>query len=1357
MNVYVYVATTQGLTRIQQVTEEEENIQSVVCLNGTVESLPISHRYHEFVKKGTGLIHQDFGHGAFRLDVSERIDQGSSWQLGFYLAHYAYHLNCLAPASSEPGQGDVVIWATGVIKKDKSINAVAAVAAKLQRSHTELQQWQQQGIDVQCFVPAVNAGDTISDHPLIKSLTIHTLDQLSQALNIIDQLLPDTSASQSALSIGKYEVIKPLGQGGFGTVYLARDPHLDQQVAIKLFCIKDKQLASLITSATQDAESVLKQRFIDEAKTLRQLSTNAHIVDMYDFGVTKEGAPYYTMPYLSRSLKQLLGSDATDIQLIAELPPGQQPRQLPLPIALNYLQQILTALVPVHQAGLTHRDIKPANLLLGDDNQLQLCDFGIAKLPDAGHSQSGVGMGSHNYMSPEQRQSAKHVDCRSDVYSVAVLAYRMISGILPEGRFAEPIDYQPQLPSGCNQLLLQALAQQKEQRPVDAADFLQALKRVLSEDGVAPAEPDHDTFTEMAPAEDPIKPALKPLISKVEQLLTTQGKINDADLPTLQALADIGGLDQGGLHGLIAQLKSELAETIEPLQNWLNSIDKHRNNATLDRCIKEALEEAGRALGLPDEVIKQHLQSTPEPKPKTKLESKAKPKPEPKEKPKPQPEPEPKAEPESRKWSREASKTRQQDQHLAAWQQAEQLNTVEALGQYCKAWPQGQHVNEADEKAWQLTEQQAQSMQNPEVYDIYRQLFPHGAALSRCETNQKALTDKMASDEEQRAWQAAETLDSYKEFQVYLKAYPKGRYAKEARAQAEQATWRDAGERNRLGDYQQYLERYPQGTYVQMAKKFVEQLTAKRKKLKLIALAVVGAIMALGLGVLIYLWTQIDNRAWDEAQQVNTPEGYLAFVAEYENSDFVEPAQAAYRALDEKAWQQAIAANTIDTYQAYREQFTEGLFGQDAEQKIAALVDEADWQVALEQDNKDAYLAYLAAHAKGLHQQEAKDKLHAIDDLEMWLVAQTAHTIEDYQAYLNQHPSGVYVEQVLPLLAQLQADKLVQEKELALELARQEKLRAQMKQRILDSQTQLIRLGYLEGTADGLLDIPTRRGLRAFVQDVKKNKGRTISAKVSPTLLAMLKKTAKRVLPNLIQQINQAMVKIPDGTFIMGCNEGASDCDGDEKPRHERQIKGFNLLAHEVTWAMYQPCINAKACPRVRDYGWGKGERPITGVSWNDISQHYLPWLNSLSARKYRLPTEAQWEYAARAGTVTRFHWGDNKDCGQALFGNTSGECNKPNKTQSVKQFTANPYGLFDMHGNVWEWVQDCWDDRSYQAKPEQGKANLSDGDCNKRVIRGGSWQDGRWALRVSNRHNAAVSARRNSVGFRLAEDSRQR
>jgi formylglycine-generating enzyme required for sulfatase activity len=204
----------------------------------------------------------------------------------------------------------------------------------------------------------------------------------------------------------------------------------------------------------------------------------------------------------------------------------------------------------------------------------------------------------------------------------------------------------------------------------------------------------------------------------------------------------------------------------------------------------------------------------------------------------------------------------------------------------------------------------------------------------------------------------------------------------------------------------------------------------------------------------------------------------------------------------------------------------------------------------------------------------------------------------------------------------------------------------------------------------------------------------------------------------------------------MGSNDGESD----ERPVHSVTIpRPFAVGKYEVTQAEWQAVMGS-------DPSYFKGPRnPVENVSWND-SQEFIRNLNAKTGKKYRLLTEAEWEYAARAGTATRYWCGDGADCldGVAWFGRNSG-----NRTQPVGGKAANVFGLHDMHGNVWEWVEDCWNG-SYAGAPSDGTAWLS-GDCRLRVLRGGSWYVIPRSLRSAIRDRGTSVNRLNVVGFRVA------
>ena len=236
------------------------------------------------------------------------------------------------------------------------------------------------------------------------------------------------------------------------------------------------------------------------------------------------------------------------------------------------------------------------------------------------------------------------------------------------------------------------------------------------------------------------------------------------------------------------------------------------------------------------------------------------------------------------------------------------------------------------------------------------------------------------------------------------------------------------------------------------------------------------------------------------------------------------------------------------------------------------------------------------------------------------------------------------------------------------------------------------------------------------------------------------------------------MVVIPGGRFQMGCVSG-KNCNDDEKPVHEVRIATFELSKYEVTFEKYDRFMAATGRERADDEGWGRGQRPAINISWADAVA-YTEWLSAKLGERYRLPSEAEWEYAARAGSVTRYHFGNDRSqlCRYANHADRSTDYDGRNKrcsdgvgerTATVGSYQPNAFGLHDMHGNVWEWVQDCWND-SYQGAQTDGAARTSR-NCGRRVLRGGSWASIPGNLRAAYRNVYTADERNNVFGFRVA------
>ena len=265
------------------------------------------------------------------------------------------------------------------------------------------------------------------------------------------------------------------------------------------------------------------------------------------------------------------------------------------------------------------------------------------------------------------------------------------------------------------------------------------------------------------------------------------------------------------------------------------------------------------------------------------------------------------------------------------------------------------------------------------------------------------------------------------------------------------------------------------------------------------------------------------------------------------------------------------------------------------------------------------------------------------------------------------------------------------------------------------------------------------------------------------------------VRPSAAQEVGSAfrdcevcpeMIVVPSGRFAMGSPETEEGRFDDEGPRHAVSIESFAVGVHEVTFEEWDACAFAGGCGGLlpEDEGWGRGRRPVINVSWEQ-AQAYVNWLSETTGKQYRLLTEAEWEYVAGAGTQTARYWGESEEgqCRYANGGDTSLSPEYPILADSlfarctdgyvhtapVGMFQPNPFGLYDVLGNVWEWTEDCWNE-SYSGAPLDGSAWQA-GDCSQRVARGGSWDQFPRGIRSAFRFGSTAVDRYVRGGFRVA------
>ncbi|MEO7497754.1 MAG: formylglycine-generating enzyme family protein [Massilia sp.] len=223
-----------------------------------------------------------------------------------------------------------------------------------------------------------------------------------------------------------------------------------------------------------------------------------------------------------------------------------------------------------------------------------------------------------------------------------------------------------------------------------------------------------------------------------------------------------------------------------------------------------------------------------------------------------------------------------------------------------------------------------------------------------------------------------------------------------------------------------------------------------------------------------------------------------------------------------------------------------------------------------------------------------------------------------------------------------------------------------------------------------------------------------------------------------------ALIALRAGSFMMGSNAS----DPSERPAHRVALAvPFAIGKYEVTMEQWKACADAGACQRTSLGANYRAAAPMRDVSWDDVQQ-YVKWLDATSGKSYRLPTEAEWEYAARGGTATPYWWGEKLIAGKA----NCKDCGEPWRSDGpadVGSFGANPYGLYDINGGVWEWVSDCWHP-SFKNAPANGSA-WDEPNCSVRVIRGGSWREDASYMLSSTRFKYDASVRNAQNGFRVA------
>jgi formylglycine-generating enzyme required for sulfatase activity/serine/threonine protein kinase len=431
-------------------------------------------------------------------------------------------------------------------------------------------------------------------------------------------------------------------------------------------------------------------------------------------------------------------------------------------------------------------------------------------------------------------------------------------------------------------------------------------------------------------------------------------------------------------------------------------------------------------------------------------------------------------------------------------------------------------------------------------------------------------------------------------------------------------------------------------------------------------------------------------------------------------------------------WQAALEADTVLAYRRFIDDYPESIYRGQAETQLDIL-DEAAWLELAAENTVEAYRDYLALFPSGVHQTEAMVRIDEIiemkalaerqrlererQDNEAWEQAGKTRSIAAMDQYINTWPGGLHIEQAnrIRRLLQDQADD--------------------------------------DRAFTAAKNLNTRDALQAYIDAFPA--GTHITAALEHIdLLTLRPGKMFRDCPEC-----PAMMVVPAGAFTQGSSDDSPFGLSMEKPARTVTFdEPFAVSIHEITMEQWDSCFDAQACSlRPEDNGWGRADRPVMMISWND-AQEYVQWINTRTGQQYRLPSESEWEYFARAGEKSEWLGGDvARVC---AYGNIAGsetgfawqhpQCQDTLAvgTAPVGSFSPNAFGLYDVIGNVSEWTLDCMN-LSYLDAPVDG-SDWGRGICSSHMTRGGSWVTGSKEIRLPARFNLNNGDRNDFTGFRV-------
>ena len=683
-----------------------------------------------------------------------------------------------------------------------------------------------------------------------------------------------------------------------------------------------------------------------------------------------------------------------------------------------------------------------------------------------------------------------------------------------------------------------------------------------------------------------------------------------------------------------------------------------------------------------------------------------------------------------------------------AFAQARALDTSAAYAEYLASRPKGRHRKEAMRLKAQRTKEEAEDAAfeqaslegTPAAFAKFLTKYPKGRHAERA----RRLKAKFDTRLDDLAYGRALTLRTPAAFAEYLTSFPKGRHAKEARrlkknAQAEEkaddAAFAKAQKAGTSAAIDVYLSSRPGGRHAEDARRLKRRLSGE----------------------------EADDAAFAEANSAGTSAAYAKYLTDYPQGRHSEEArrlkaQRDEETADDAAFAKAQKAGTSAAFDEYLSTRPGGRHAEEARHLMAQAkaredADDAAYAQAHKAGTSKAYAEYLSSYPKGRHSVEARHLMtqaKAQEDADDAAYAQalkerTSAALEKYFS-ITRYPQGRHAEEARRRYAQLKAQE--------------------------DADDEAFAKASSAGTPAAYNDY-----LTAYPQGRHAEKARRLKAQIEVLIRKWPAGKAFRDCPDCPQ-----MVAYPAGSFMMGSPADDKGGNPDERPSQRVTIaRPFAVGKYEVTKSEFEAFVSEIGrsapgnCNLYDSWSrkWKQGEditwrspgfeqsesHPVVCVSWDD-AKAYVKWLSGKTNQEYRLLSEAEWEYAARVGPKTKRNplteyfgasWGHDK----VLDANYRANCYGcisfwgGERTAPVGSFQAIRFGLYDVHGNVREWVEDCWNP-SHAGAPPDGSARTS-GDCSHRVVRGGSWFDEPKFLRATNRERNTAGNRDNIVGFRVA------